>query len=99
MPDLRHTVMKNTLALTWTTVLIGALDSCAIVYLCDYALETGSGPGVTTFVYYYPLLLMVNTIAWFLLKVFDHPLVRPMKYIVIVLLALFLPLAWIIGSV
>jgi hypothetical protein len=91
--------MKNTLPLTAITIAVSALNLIAIGYLCDHVMGMPSDKSMAVFVFYYPLLLMANTVAWFLLKVFDYPLVRPMKYIVIVLLALLFPLAWIIGSV
>lgn len=89
--------MNNNPGLFWATLLIIALNLAAITCLSYRIVETGSDKGTVLFVFYYPLLLAANAFGWFLLKVFDNPLVRPMKYIVIALLVVMIPLGIVLS--
>lgn len=75
------------------TAFFALVDAGAIAGLFGWAIGGTSDKGIVVFMFYYPLLIAMNTFVWFILKVLDHPARKPMGRLTLILLGLFIPLA------
>lgn len=78
---------------SWT-IFISIINLLAIFYLRHWVISDGSDKSIILFWVFYPLIIIVNGLAWLLLR--KTNLKNPLKKIVIALLILFFPLLFTI---
>jgi hypothetical protein len=77
--------------LIWTA-FIATLNILAIWFLLKVIKDDGSDKAPILFWFYYPLIIFGDFIAWLTLRLRKKSLSRQVKYIIIALLILFIPL-------
>jgi hypothetical protein len=72
------------------TIFILLLNIFAVGYLRHSVISDNSDKSIILFWFYYPLIIIGNGIAWYILRKTD--LNKPLQKVIIALLILFLPL-------
>ena len=75
-----------------TLIVLSLLNLAAVTGIFWSIAAHRVDQSIVVFVFYYPLLIAVNAVLWFLMKVLDHPAKVSMKYVLVTLLLLALPL-------
>jgi hypothetical protein len=75
--------------LIWTMVIV-VINIVLVGYLRHYVVSDSSDKSVILFWFYYPVIIISNSIAWVTIR--KTELRRPMQIIIITLLVLFFPL-------
>lgn len=75
-----------------TLIVLSLLNLAAIAGIFWSMFANRSDQSIVVFVFYYPLLIALNAVLWFLMKVLDHPAKQSMRYVLVTLLILLVPL-------
>lgn len=75
-----------------TLIVLSLLNLAAIAGIFYPIVASSSDKSIVVFVFFYPLLIALNAILWFVMKVLDHPAKVSMKYVLVGLLAIGVPL-------